>query len=142
MLRRNDLRFILISSSVVNNSWFIFSQIIRLMIFFSFFLTYSLVLTILLIHIHSNSSTSFISYSSINYTKVIIVSLLTLSGLPPFPLFYIKILVVIRLIFRMPYFLVTLLLIFVRVLTLIGYLKHIFTILVSNYTNVFYFSIN
>lgn len=142
IIRRNDLRFILISSSVVNNSWFVFSQLIRLFVFFIFFLLYSLILTIILLHIHSNSSTSFIRYSSIKHTKIIIVSLLTLSGLPPFPLFYIKILIVTRLIFNLSHFFIVLLLILVSVLILVSYLKHVFIVLISSYSNIFYFITN
>ena len=142
MIGRNDLRFILISSSVVNNSWFFFSQMVRLVVFLVYFLVYFLVLTTLMYYIRSNSATNFLSYCSTSQSKLIVFSLLTLSGLPPFPLFYSKILVVYLLIANMQYFFIPLLLLLISVLTLVGYLKHVFTILIYRYFNAFNLIIN
>lgn len=142
MLSSNDLRFILISSSVVNNSWFFFSQIVRLLVFLVYFLVYFLILTAIVYHVHFNSSTNFLSYCSIKHTNFVVVSLLTLSGLPPFPLFFSKMLVVFILLANIQYFFIVLLLLFVSVLTLVGYLKYVFNILIYSYFNVFYTTVN
>lgn len=142
MLSSNDLRFILISSSVVNNSWFFFSQIVRLLVFLVYFLVYFLILTAIVYHVHFNSSTNFLSYCSIKHTNFVVVSLLTLSGLPPFPLFFSKMLVVFILLANIQYFFIVLLLLFVSVLTLVGYLKYVFNILIYSYFNIFYTTVN
>lgn len=139
MLIRNDLRFIIISSSVINNSWFVFSQIVRLLIFFLYILTYFLFLIQILFIFNSNSS---VSYSITKDSKpALVFSLFTLAGLPPFPLFYIKVLIVFNIITNINTLFIVLFL-FIRILTLIGYLKYVFTIIMFEYTNQCYFILN
>jgi len=74
-----DLKGLLIARSLSNNSWFLISMFRRVEVFLCFFLLYSLTLYFIL---------SFKNFLS----KDLIV--LSLSGLPPFPLFFVKVIVV------------------------------------------------
>lgn len=67
-----DLKSLLIRSSLSNNSWLVVSLISRVELFFGFFLIYSFTL-----------------YWVLN-SKLSDLILLRLSGLPPFPLFFLK----------------------------------------------------
>lgn len=88
-----DLRMLLVISSVGNNSWFIISQMSSLAIFLLFFTVYSLSLFIILLSFKGMSKPSPLSRPS-SYPYTLSIWVLSLSGIPPFPLFYFKILVI------------------------------------------------
>lgn len=135
IIKANDLRLVLISSSVVNNSWFLIAQFQRLFIFFSYFIFYFTALLLIIIIIGSKSSTN--SLNSPTYSNVLPITLLllTLAGLPPFPLFFPKMLVVYYFTVNAASVLYIIFIILVSILTLIGYLKHVFRVLMFNYSN-------
>lgn len=81
MLFLSDLRLLLIVSSVGNNSWFFLSLLQSWDFFSAFFLTYSITFFLSLFFLKSY----FLSPS-----VFLILSILALSGLPPFPLFFLK----------------------------------------------------
>lgn len=88
-----DFRIVLVLSSIGNNSWFVLSQIVRLTVFLGFVFFYSLSLFIVLSQFSSLSKP--ISQSRLflsSYTLSFWV--LSLSGIPPFPMFYFKVLVI------------------------------------------------
>lgn len=88
-----DFRIVLVLSSIGNNSWFVLSQIVRLTVFLGFVFFYSLSLFIVLSQFSSLSKP--ISQSRLflsSYTLSFWV--LSLSGMPPFPMFYFKVLVI------------------------------------------------
>lgn len=132
MLNTMELRVILTASSVVNNSWFFFAQRCRLALFFSYYTVYTLFLFIIF-----NSQNDIIVFNSFsfNYNNfLLIVSLLTISGLPPFPLFFLKINIIFNMTFYSSYSFVVILLIILTVLSTLRYLKHIFNSLLTAYT--------
>lgn len=137
----NDLRMLLVSSSVVNNSWFFLSQYVSIHFFIIYFTVYSFFLACLIL----NSSTLFSIRNfryNIKYDFLVILSLLTLAGLPPFPLFYVKLLVIFSV---ASYFFSYIFIMFVMLFTVIsmlGYLKHVFTVIIINFSSSVFFIIN
>lgn len=141
MIFSNDLRMLLVSSSVVNNSWFFLSQFVSIEIFILYFTIYSFFLGCLIFRSSTIFSISNLSYN-LNLNSLVIVSLFTLAGLPPFPLFYVKLLIIFLVI---NYFFSYLFIIFVilfTVLSMLGYLKHVFRVILINFTNSTFFVIN
>ena len=84
-----DLRYLLVASSVSNNSWFLVRQLSGIVPLLSFFLTYSFILFLILWRLSSLPSTRPFFDSSLNLVTILNLSLL--SGLPPSPLFFIKV---------------------------------------------------
>ena len=122
-----DLRIILIVSSIGNNSWFFLSSIINQFTFLLFIFFYSL--TLFLIFINLSNFSKFNSSRSIT-TRFLIVSL---SGLPPFPIFFSKILILLQLLLTLN-FRFYLLLFLIRASTiLIGYIYSISKFFISSY---------
>lgn len=80
ILYLSDLRLLLIISSVGNNSWFFLSFLQNWDFFSVFFIVYSFTLFFSLFFLKSYFSPS----------SSLILSVLALSGLPPFPLFFLK----------------------------------------------------
>lgn len=135
IINSRDLRFVLICSSVVNNSWFVFRQYVRPLLFILYFLIYGFLLFFLLNEMNTQSSYCFTNYST---QLFVVICLFTMAGLPPFPIFYVKIALVYYLIsstFRSIYIFF---LILFRVITMLGYLKHVFNTLINSN----YFSLN
>lgn len=127
-----NIRIILIYSSIGNNSWFILSQFRGIVVFLSFFLIYSFFLYLCLSYIkHQTSNVSCLDRARILYLCLILI---ILSGLPPFPLFYIKIVAIMFLVFSGLNFYLLLLFIVGVVLIIIGYVKQVFE-LFSNIRN-------
>ena len=95
MLFIQDFRMLLILSSIGNNSWFILSQLCSNFIFLSFILFYSINFLILVSIFNSLSSISS-SHHLFFDSKIhfLALSVISLSGLPPFPLFFLKIAVI------------------------------------------------
>lgn len=88
----NDLRFILISSSVANNSWFYLSTLRSLATFTVFWLFYSSFLFLFFVFIGTNYKQSFSFFDRLVFLLYIL--LILLSGFPPSPLFFIKVYII------------------------------------------------
>ena len=84
ILTVSDFRFLLVSSSIGNNSWFILAITTSFFLFFIFFLVYFTSLSIVFFFFHSSSNIS------IPVSFLFLLSVWSLSGLPPFPLFFFK----------------------------------------------------
>lgn len=130
----NDLRFIIIGSSVANNSWFALAQLSRALLFFIFFIVYCLFLYLVF-----STFGVLVSSSSKNSQMAgnmsLIVRLMVLSGLPPFPIFYVKIFVVLSIVEVLDMSLFIILAITLNVLVLLGYMKYIFSYFIFFYAN-------
>lgn len=122
MLSVLDFRIVLVLSSIGNNSWFILSQIARSLVFLRFVFLYSLSLFMVLYQFDSLSKP--VSQSSL-FSGPYSLSfwLLSLSGMPPFPMFYMKVLVIFTLLtsFGLNYYFF--LFLFFNSLLLIGYVQ-------------------
>lgn len=134
ILRVYDFRIILVLSSVGNNSWFILAQISGLFPFLFFILLYSLSLYLLLSNFNGLSKP--LSYTTISNT---IYSMsfwvISLSGMPPFPLFYGKMIVIYFLYLTLGYnFFIFLFLVF-NSLIFIAYLQSIMKYFIYVYTS-------
>lgn len=128
IISSSDLRFVLVCSSVVNNSWFVFRQYVNRLLFVSYFTVYSLLLLYLLSIINSMSCYS----STLDFNTSTIICLFTIAGLPPFPLFFVKITLVYYLVVNSFNSFYVFFLILLRVITMLGYLKHVFSALISS----------
>lgn len=96
MLSLVDLRMLLVLSSIGNNSWLLLAQFVRLYVFLFYLLVYSLSLFFVLYGFGSLSKfTALLSFN--NSSNTISFWVLTVAGLPPFPLFFCKILVLLSL---------------------------------------------
>nr|AOP18523.1 NADH dehydrogenase subunit 2 [Brachionus rotundiformis] len=93
MLMLIDFRMMLIVSSVGNNSWFLLSQMNSFFIFLLFFLVYSLSLFGLFLSFKGVSKPSS-SLSMAPSSYLLSFWVLSVSGMPPFPVFYVKMLVI------------------------------------------------
>jgi hypothetical protein len=93
---------LLVASSIGNNSWLLISLFSSFDLFFLYILIYSfnfyLVLTSLSPYSSLNYSSSFNSFKD----SLFITFLLSLSGMPPFPLFFLKAFIVYSLSFYLP----------------------------------------
>lgn len=130
----NDLRFIIIGSSVANNSWFVLTQLYGTLLFFIFFVLYSLFLYLVF------SSFGVLVSSSSKNTQIsgnsnLILRLVVLSGLPPFPIFYVKMFVVLYIVDSLNMSLFVMLAMLLNVLVLLGYMKYIFSYFMFFYSN-------
>lgn len=140
ILNRIELRTILTASSVVNNSWFFLSQSFSLALFFSYYLVYSLFLFAIF-----NSQSDLITFNSLSfrYDRVLVVlSLLTISGLPPFPLFYFKMLIVYNFAFYTSYSFYVFTLMVLTVISTLSYLKHLFNSILLSFSSPIEFLYN
>jgi len=89
MLSTADFRFLLLSSSVGNNSWFILSCLHSSFLLVAFLCVYSIFLYAVLRFLGSRFSLRLRTKGSISLL-VLTGCLLALSGLPPFPIFWFK----------------------------------------------------
>lgn len=119
-----NIRLVLIYSSIGNNAWFILSQFNGLIVFLSFFFVYSLFLYLCL---------NFLNYQTISSplfkkeeTFYLCLILIVLSGLPPFPLFYTKIVVILFLAASGLNFYLLIFFMIGVMLIIIGYIKQVF----------------
>lgn len=133
MLVSSDLRSVLIASSVVNNSWFFIAQLLRLFLFLLYFFIYSLALFYLVKEFRSLIVTSSFVFSYENY--LLHFSLFTLAGLPPFPLFYAKMIVVYGLVVRLNYSFFAMVVMLLAVVSILSYLKQVFARLAYSYNS-------
>lgn len=133
MFARLDLRRLLIASSVANNSWFFLSQFVRITIFSLYYLFYFLFLFVVLVQIGSLLRSSVTSYNS--STLPVLFSLFSLAGLPPFPVFFVKMLIVYTFVAATDFSIFTFFLMLFTVLIMSRYLKHVFTMIMFNFNN-------
>lgn len=140
MIFSNEFRILLVASSIVNNSWFFLSSYVSVYLFFAYMFIYSIVLGVLLSSGSQLFSFSFLIYIP-KYTYIFIISFLTLAGLPPFPLFYIKMVVVFSLVSFFSGLFYLFFIILFTVFSMLGYLKHVFMIIEFNRSNSFILSV-
>lgn len=132
MLSVYDFRILLVLSSIGNNSWLILSQMSHFIVFLVYVLVYSLSLLFVLLGFGGLSKQTFsmrLSFKARRFSFWV----LTLSGMPPFPLFYCKVLVLITLFFMLNVNHLFLLFIFSRAFMFISYLRS----LINHYVYVY-----
>lgn len=136
MLSTRDFRYLLVSSSVGNNSWFLLSEQVNYFIFFTFFVTYAFFLYLL---VSSSGSLTkpvvFLNRVSPSPKGKCWFYLICLSGLPPFPLFFIKMLVILNLFLMSSLTYLFLLFLFLNCFIVAGYLNFLLTSIVYRYTS-------
>jgi hypothetical protein len=125
MLYRSDMRLILIGSSLANNTWFVLSEISRFSVFLVFFVIYTIFIFILLNYFGSKLlAVGFYNKSN----NIIFLSLIRVSGLPPFPIFFIKVIIVLFVFGIYPWRSIIMLVLLFNLLVLLGYMKYMFSI--------------
>lgn len=88
-----DVRFLLVVSSIGNNSWFLLSQIAGSFVFFLYFLFYSISLFFVVWSMKSLSNLNLSHLFGSSNSYFVRIWVLSLSGMPPFPIFFLKILI-------------------------------------------------
>nr|UBX38532.1 NADH dehydrogenase subunit 2 [Brachionus calyciflorus] len=134
MLMVLDLRLLLVLSSIGNNSWFLLSQMVNMFIFMFFLVIYSVSLFFLLNSFKGMSKPSVASSLSSNpYSLSLWV--LSISGMPPFPVFFGKMLVILSLLTTtdMNYFFMLFLL--MNSLMVMGYLQSVMKYFIYVYSS-------
>lgn len=129
----NDLRFLLIASSVANNSWFSLSIMSGVTVFYIYLTFYSFFLYLVLSSISTLRSGS-ITKTRRSNTNVILLRLVSIAGIPPFPVFFIKMFVVVTAVSL--YFVRRVYVFFIilsSVFILLGYLKYCFSVVMEVY---------
>lgn len=133
MLSSVDFRAVLVSSSVGNNSWFLLSSLVDLFTFTLFFFVYSLTLYLLFSELRLFSKFTLHSFSKGYFAPLLYVVML--SGLPPFPIFFVKIFVIMSFFLNFSSIAWFLLFIIRASLMLIGYLYSISKYFVNFYSS-------
>nr|AHZ34252.1 NADH dehydrogenase subunit 2 [Brachionus rubens] len=138
MLTVLDFRMVLVLSSIGNNSWFLLSQMTNMFVFMFFVFVYSFSLYYIL--------SSFKGLSKPLYTSSLQPSsyfssfwVLSLSGMPPFPLFYGKMLVIVSLLYTLGFNYMFFIFLIFNSLMVMGYLQSIMKYFIYVYnTSVHY----
>jgi formate hydrogenlyase subunit 3/multisubunit Na+/H+ antiporter MnhD subunit len=125
MLITSDLRFLLVVSSVRNNSWLILSSLVSQGFMLLFLCVYSMTLYAVL----SRFGSSAIPLTSF----FLVVGIIALSGLPPFPLFFLKSFLVLSVFSGFP---VILLFLALAALALCAYAQSTFSLLVFSFSSL------
>jgi len=128
----STLRLVLLGSSVANNSWFLLSAFSGFEAFSFFFVSYFFLL--LAIFLLVGPLFSFSSSFLTKFSPLLIILLLSLSGLPPFPVFYAKILIMVGLFTAWVSPVILSVVVLFNVLVILGYLKYMFMLGVSQYS--------
>lgn len=129
-----DLRMLLVLSSIGNNSWFLLSQIVNIFIFISFVLIYSFSLFLLLNSFKGISKPSLSSSLSANPYRLRLW-VLSISGMPPFPVFFGKILVILSMLITMGINYFFILFLVINSLIVIGYLQSVMKYFIYVYSS-------
>ena len=138
MLTVVDFRIVLVLSSIGNNSWFFLSQITNIFIFLTFIFIYRVSLFYILNSFKSLSKPVFTtSLQSSSYSLSFWV--LSLSGIPPFPLFYGKILVILRVLHTLTFNYIFLLFLLFNSLIVIGYIQSIIKYFIYVYNSTLHY---
>lgn len=130
-----DLRMLLVLSSVGNNSWMLLGYLTSLFTFLFFFIIYSFSLFIIFTCFKGMSKVSL--HSSFQPTPYkLSLYVLFISGIPPFPLFYAKILLIYSLldVYGLNYLFVIFLLF--RSLILMGYIQSLIKYFIYVYSSM------
>jgi len=91
MLASSDMRYLLILSSVANNSWLLLAFCTSdLFILFFFFLSYSFSFYLILFLFNAHSSPSFSLSLSKGQKFLLLIVVSNMSAFPPFPMFFVK----------------------------------------------------
>jgi hypothetical protein len=135
-----DFRIVLILSSVGNNSWMLLGQITTLLTFLTFFIIYTISLFIVLLTFKGISKYSIVTSSSSN-PYALSFWVLTLSGMPPFPLFYLKIIVLLILLSTQGINYFIFLFLVARSFILIGYIQSLIKFFIYTYSSFSHFLI-
>lgn len=133
-----DLRILLVLSSIGNNSWLLIRQIVSYFIFVIYIIFYRFVLFYVLLSFGSLSKLQAPKRLTSQLTKFSFW-LLTLSGIPPFPLFYLKVGLLVRLFFSVGLNHIFLLFIISRAFIFIAYLRSLIVHYVYFYSSSLFY---
>lgn len=133
-----DFRILLVLSSIGNNSWLLLRQISHFLLFIVYILIYRLSLFFVLRSFSGLSKVSLVKnlfFSNRNFSFWV----LTLSGMPPFPLFYFKMLVVFTLFYSLSVNYLFILFLLSRAFIFMSYVRSLMSYYVYVYsTSLFY----
>lgn len=129
-----DLRLLLVLSSIGNNSWFLLSQMVNMFVFLFFLVIYSFSLFFLLNSFKGISKPSLVSSISSN-PYALTLWVLSISGMPPFPVFFGKILVILSLLMTVDINYFFILFLVINSLIVIGYLQSVIKYFIYIYSS-------
>jgi hypothetical protein len=135
-----DFRIILVLSSIGNNSWFLLRQMSNIFIFLFFILIYRISLYCVLRVFNNLSKFNFIR-NSFDTSYKLSFWVLSLSGIPPFPLFYGKILVILRFVLALNFNYYFFIFLIFNALIVIGYLQSIIKFFIFVYSSLSHYLI-
>jgi len=125
MIGSNSIRFLIVGSSVGNNSWFLLSQIVDFIVFLLFIIVYSFLLYFVFVTLSGGEI--YYSYFKIRESGLLFtIMIIFLTGLPPFPVFFLKMIILLGVfssMFRVYYLI---LILFFNVFIVLGYMKYLF----------------
>jgi hypothetical protein len=137
VLNTLDFRMLLLISSIMNNSWLIISQIVLKECFFMFLIFYFINIFILIIYFNNSLKLVLITTKQKSFYFYIFI-LVSISGLPPFPLFFIKVIIVGLLFFnRLVGVLFLLFILLANVMLIVSYFQFMFFIFINQKTTFF-----
>lgn len=140
MLVISDMRYLLIVSSMVNNSWLVMAMLTgNFSIFILFFLIYSINLFLLVALLNNFSKfISTLTYNHSSYLLVMFVLLVNMAGLPPIPMFLSKFLVIYNflIVWDFEMLLIFPVVLFSNVIIMIRYIQCYLKYLVNVYTSL------
>ncbi len=129
-----DFRIVLVLSSVGNNSWFLLSQMTNSLIFLLFICTYALRLFYIL-NTFKGLSKPMPASSLFSPSYPVRFWVLSLSGMPPFPVFYVKMLVILNLLFSLEFNYIFFIFLIGNSLIVIGYLQSVIKYFIYSYSS-------
>jgi len=132
MLSSLDLRMLLVVSSIGNNSWLVMSQISNFTVFVSYFLVYT-VSVLIILHLFGSLSNYTDTPTNLQYPLRAMV--MALSGLPPLPIFFFKVLIILRLLTEVGANSLLVMVIFRRAFVFISYLSSMIKYFVYSYAS-------
>nr|QHN89963.1 NADH dehydrogenase subunit 2 [Brachionus calyciflorus] len=134
MLMVLDLRLLLVLSSIGNNSWFLLSQMVNMFVFLFFLVIYSFSLFFLLNSFKGMSKPSLVSSMSSN-PYALTLWVLSISGMPPFPVFFGKMLVILSLLMTVDMNYFFMLFLVMNSLMVMGYLQSVMKYFIYIYSS-------
>lgn len=124
----SDFRIVLVSSSLARNSWFFIAHYSPVYYFIAYFMAYSIRFYFIL------SSTGHL-VKPISSFKTLFFMLVNISGLPPFPMFFLKLLIIFNYGFIFGFSPMFFLFLVIYCSVLSGYIQLILKYLVNRYSN-------
>ncbi len=137
ILNTNDLRYLIIISSIGNNSFLLLGVITNSLIAFSLFFLNYLVTIFLLLYLFNNLYSLNISLNLFNvyFSIGLILLLFNLAALPPFPSFILKLYILIDIINIIPNRIVFItLMLIINTFIVLSYLQYFFKTFINIYT--------